>query len=179
MNFSVLKHTSLFYTVIYNFLYDVFVKFVSKSVADRINFSFEEKIKQLEEFIRRFSANKSKSKQATSRKKALEKIELDEIKPSNRKYPYINFEMDREPGKEILELKNISKTRVKEFFNLSKDFYLNLPKCFFKKRNIVFKLKYSLFLFALKHNYYNLHKYTRFLTNIVSTFHKLFFRDKK
>ncbi len=70
----------------------------------------EEKIKELQEFIARFSANASKSKQATSRKKSLEKIELDEIKPSNRKYPYIDFKPDREPGKEILQVKNISKT---------------------------------------------------------------------
>ncbi|MBR3132892.1 MAG: ATP-binding cassette domain-containing protein, partial [Clostridia bacterium] len=70
----------------------------------------EEKIKELQEFIARFSANASKSKQATSRKKSLEKIQLDEIKPSNRKYPYIDFKPDREPGKEILEVKNISKT---------------------------------------------------------------------
>lgn len=70
----------------------------------------EEKIKELQEFIARFSANASKSKQATSRKKSLEKIELDEIKPSNRKYPYIDFKPDREPGKEVLEVKNISKT---------------------------------------------------------------------
>ena len=70
----------------------------------------EEKIKELQEFIARFSANASKSKQATSRKKTLEKIELDEIKPSNRKYPYIDFKPDREPGKEILQVKNISKT---------------------------------------------------------------------
>ena len=69
----------------------------------------EEKIKELQEFIARFSANASKSKQATSRKKSLEKIELDEIKPSNRKYPYIDFKPDREPGKDILTLKNISK----------------------------------------------------------------------
>ena len=70
----------------------------------------EEKIKELQEFIARFSANASKSKQATSRKKTLEKIELEEIKPSNRKYPYIDFKPDREPGKEILQVKNISKT---------------------------------------------------------------------
>ena len=70
----------------------------------------EEKIKELQEFIARFSANASKSKQATSRKKSLEKIELDEIRPSNRKYPYVDFKPDREPGKEILQVKNISKT---------------------------------------------------------------------
>ena len=70
----------------------------------------EEKIKELQEFIARFSANASKSKQATSRKKSLEKIELEEIKASNRKYPYIDFKPDREPGKEILKVKNVSKT---------------------------------------------------------------------
>ena len=70
----------------------------------------EEKIKELQDFIARFSANASKSKQATSRKKSLEKIQLDEIKPSNRRYPYIDFKADREPGKDILTVKNISKT---------------------------------------------------------------------
>ena len=70
----------------------------------------EERIKELQEFIARFSANASKSKQATSRKKSLEKIELEEIKPSNRKYPYVDFKPDREQGKEVLEVKNICKT---------------------------------------------------------------------
>ena len=70
----------------------------------------EEKIKELQEFISRFSANASKSKQATSRKRALEKIELDTIKPSSRKYPYIDFRPDREIGNEVLMVENISKT---------------------------------------------------------------------
>ena len=70
----------------------------------------EEKIKELKEFIARFSANASKSKQATSRKKALEKIELDEIKPSSRKYPYIDFRPHREIGNEVLEVEGLSKT---------------------------------------------------------------------
>ncbi len=70
----------------------------------------EEKIKELQEFISRFSANASKSKQATSRKRALEKIELDAIKPSSRKYPYIDFRPDREIGNEVLEVSHISKT---------------------------------------------------------------------
>ena len=78
--------------------------------AREANKKKEEKIKELQEFIARFSANASKSKQTTSRKKSLEKIELDEIKPSNRKYPYIDFKPDRLQGKEILEIKNISKT---------------------------------------------------------------------
>ncbi len=70
----------------------------------------EEKIKELQEFIQRFSANASKSKQATSRKRALEKIELDDIKPSSRKYPYIDFRPFREIGNEVLSVQNLSKT---------------------------------------------------------------------
>ena len=70
----------------------------------------EEKIKELQEFIQRFSANASKSKQATSRKRALEKIELDDIKPSSRKYPYIDFRPNREIGNEVLTVEHISKT---------------------------------------------------------------------
>ena len=70
----------------------------------------EEQIKELQEFISRFSANASKSKQATSRKRALEKIELDDIKPSSRKYPYIDFRPEREIGNEVLTVDGISKT---------------------------------------------------------------------
>ena len=69
----------------------------------------EEKIKELQAFIARFSANASKSKQATSRKKMLEKIELDEIIPSSRKYPYIDFKIEKEAGKEILKVENLVK----------------------------------------------------------------------
>ena len=70
----------------------------------------EEKIKELQEFIQRFSANASKSKQATSRKRALEKIELDEMRPSSRKYPYIDFRPNREIGNEVLTVENLTKT---------------------------------------------------------------------
>ena len=81
----------------------------------------EEKIKELQEFISRFSANASKSKQATSRKRALEKIELDTIKPSSRKYPYIDFRPEREIGNEVLFVENLSKTidGVKVLDNIS------------------------------------------------------------
>ena len=81
----------------------------------------EEKIKELQEFISRFSANASKSKQATSRKKALEKIELDEIRPSSRKYPYIDFRPNREIGNEVLTVESLSKTidGVKVLDNIS------------------------------------------------------------
>lgn len=75
------------------------------------NKKLEEKVKELQEFISRFSANASKSKQATSRKKALDKINLDEIKPSNRKYPAIMFnQQSREAGDQILQIENLSKT---------------------------------------------------------------------
>ena len=70
----------------------------------------EEKIKELQEFISRFSANASKSKQATSRKRALEKIQLDDIRPSSRKYPYIDFRPNREIGNEVLMVEGLSKT---------------------------------------------------------------------
>ena len=70
----------------------------------------EEKIKELQEFIQRFSANASKSKQATSRKRALEKIQLEEMRPSSRKYPYIDFRPDRAIGNEVLEVKDLTKS---------------------------------------------------------------------
>lgn len=70
----------------------------------------EEKIKELNEFIARFSANASKSKQATSRKKQLEKITLDDIKPSSRKYPFVKFESQRDLGNDLLRVENVSKT---------------------------------------------------------------------
>ena len=70
----------------------------------------EEKIKELQEFISRFSANASKSKQATSRKRALEKIQLDDMRPSSRKYPYIDFRPNREIGNEVLMVEGLSKT---------------------------------------------------------------------
>ena len=81
----------------------------------------EEKIKELQEFIQRFSANASKSKQATSRKRALEKIQLDEIRPSSRKYPYIDFRPEREIGNDVLFVEGISKTidGVKVLNNIS------------------------------------------------------------
>ena len=81
----------------------------------------EEKIKELQEFISRFSANASKSKQATSRKRALEKIQLDDIRPSSRKYPYIDFRPNREIGNEVLTVDGISKTidGVKVLDNIS------------------------------------------------------------
>ena len=75
-------------------------------------------------------------------------------------------------------LKKLSKQEIKDFFALAKDFYLSLPKDFFASRNIVFRQKYALFLFALKHNYYNLHKYTRVFTNLFYTFYQIFNRGK-
>lgn len=89
-------------------------------MAKEENKKKEEKIKELEEFIRRFSANKSKSKQATSRKKLLDKISLDDIKPSSRRYPFVSFDLSREVGKEILNINNLTlkddtRTYLKDF----------------------------------------------------------------
>ncbi|MBR5227769.1 MAG: ATP-binding cassette domain-containing protein [Clostridia bacterium] len=92
----------------YDFWYES-SKLIQKQMKDA-NKKKEERIKELQEFIARFSANASKSKQATSRKKMLEKIELDEIRPSSRRYPFIDFKPDRDIGNEVLQVKNISKT---------------------------------------------------------------------
>lgn len=81
---------------------------LATELARQQNAKKEEQIKQLQEFIARFSANASKSKQATSRKKQLDKISLDDIKPSSRKYPYIKFEMNRDLGKDLLRVDNVS-----------------------------------------------------------------------
>ena len=87
----------------------------------------EEKRKELEEFIRRFSANVAKSKQTTSRKKMLEKLNVDEIKPSSRKYPGIIFTMDREPGNQILEVSGLTKT-LEDGTVLFRDVNFNVEK---------------------------------------------------
>src|SRR6056297_729775 len=90
----------------YDFWYE------SSQLASRMlkeqNKKKEEKIKDLQAFINRFSANASKSKQATSRKKLLEKITLDDIKPSSRRYPFVGFTLSREVGNEILSVKNLT-----------------------------------------------------------------------
>ncbi len=95
-------------------------------MAKDANKKKEDKIKELQTFIQRFSANASKSKQATSRKKLLDKIELDDIKPSTRRYPYINFKPDREAGDEILFVTDLSKTIDGEV--LFKDLSFTLAK---------------------------------------------------
>ncbi len=107
------------YTGNYDFWYES-SQLMVKQMKDA-NKKKEEKIKELQEFITRFSANASKSKQATSRKKALEKIELDEIRPSSRKYPYIDFRPEREIGNDVLFVEGISKTidGVKVLDNIS------------------------------------------------------------
>lgn len=83
---------------------------LAQQLRSQSNAKKEEQIKQLQEFVARFSANASKSKQATSRKKQLEKIELDDIKPSSRKYPFIKFTPERELGNDLLRVENVSKT---------------------------------------------------------------------
>ncbi|MFM9326717.1 ABC-F family ATP-binding cassette domain-containing protein [Paenibacillus mesotrionivorans] len=92
----------------YDFWYES-SQLAQKLMSDK-NKKVEEKRKELEEFIRRFSANASKSKQATSRKKQLEKLTLDDIRPSNRKYPYCNFKAEREAGKQLLTVEGLTKT---------------------------------------------------------------------
>ncbi|MEY4937626.1 MAG: hypothetical protein RIS64_3985 [Bacteroidota bacterium] len=91
----------------YTFWYES-SQLMSKQMADK-NKKTETKRAELMEFINRFSANASKAKQATSRKKALEKLNLDELRPSTRKYPFINFKPDREPGNEIFKCTNLAK----------------------------------------------------------------------
>ncbi|WP_027335071.1 ABC-F family ATP-binding cassette domain-containing protein [Mycoplasmopsis felifaucium] len=81
---------------------------LARELMKQSNAKKEDQIEKLQQFIARFSANASKSRQATSRKKLLEKITLDEIKPSNRKYPYINWEINREQGKDILSIEDLS-----------------------------------------------------------------------
>ncbi|RIV16899.1 ABC-F family ATP-binding cassette domain-containing protein [Mycoplasmopsis gallopavonis] len=81
---------------------------LAREMMKASNMKKEAQIEKLKEFIARFSANASKSKQATSRKKSLEKIQLDEIKPSNRKYPYVRWEMNRDHGKQILTVENLT-----------------------------------------------------------------------
>lgn len=92
----------------YDFWYES-SQLIQRMLRDQ-NKKKEEQIKELKNFIQRFSANRSKSKQATSRKKLLEKIEVEEMPASSRRYPYVGFQMDREPGKEILTVENLSKT---------------------------------------------------------------------
>ncbi|MED4401752.1 ATP-binding cassette domain-containing protein [Metabacillus fastidiosus] len=83
---------------------------LASKLGQEANKKKEEKIKELQNFIARFSANASKSKQATSRKKLLDKISLDDIKPSSRRYPYVNFTPEREIGNDVLRVEGISKT---------------------------------------------------------------------
>ncbi|NNC94847.1 MAG: ATP-binding cassette domain-containing protein [Chitinophagales bacterium] len=92
----------------YTFWYET-SKIMARQLANR-NKKIESKRNELQEFISRFSANASKSRQATSRKKALEKLNLEEIRPSTRKYPFINFTPERAPGDQILKVENLSKT---------------------------------------------------------------------
>lgn len=112
------------YTGNYTFWYES-SQLALKQRAEQ-NKKLEDKVKELQEFIRRFSANASKSKQATSRKKALDKINLDEIKPSSRKYPAIMFnEMNREPGDQILQVENLGKVSNSEVLFDKVSFMMN------------------------------------------------------
>ncbi|MBK7128827.1 MAG: ATP-binding cassette domain-containing protein [Crocinitomicaceae bacterium] len=113
-----------FFTGNYSFWYQS-SQLVLKQQGDK-NKKLEEKRKELQEFIARFSANASKSKQATSRRKLLEKMQVEELKPSSRKYPGIIYEQEREAGDQILHIEKLSKSLDGE--TLFKDFYLNVSK---------------------------------------------------
>ena len=104
----------------YDFWYES-SQLILRQMKDQ-NKKAEQRAKELKEFIARFSANASKSKQATSRKKELERLTIEDIKPSSRKYPYINFEFTQEIGKEVLKLEGISKKGMfsKLTFNIEK-----------------------------------------------------------
>jgi ATPase subunit of ABC transporter with duplicated ATPase domains len=115
-----IDYTSIkMYTGNYDFWYESSM-LVQRITRDQ-NRKKEDKIKELESFIARFSANKSKSKQATSRKKLIEKLTVEEIPASSRRYPYVGYQMDREPGKEILAVEELSHTidGVKALNNVS------------------------------------------------------------
>lgn len=104
-----IDYTSIkLYTGNYDFWYES--SMLMQRITKEQNKKKEDRAKELEAFITRFSANKSKSKQATSRKKLLEKLTIDEMPASSRRYPYVGYQMDREPGKEILAVEEISHT---------------------------------------------------------------------
>lgn len=92
----------------YDFWYE-YTQMVDRQIKDQ-NKRAEQKIKELTEFIQRFSANASKSKQATSRKKLLDNLQMETIRISSRRYPFCSFKQDREVGNDVLEVKNLSKT---------------------------------------------------------------------
>lgn len=112
------------YTGNYSFWYES-SQLMAAQIANK-NKKMEQKRKEMLEFIQRFSANASKSKQATSRKKALDKLNLEEIKPSTRKYPFIHFKAEREPGDQILKVSNLSKRKENgEFLFSNVEFTMN------------------------------------------------------
>lgn len=134
------------YTGNYSFWYQS-SQLVSKQLGDK-NKKAEEKKKELQEFIARFSANASKSKQATSRRKLLDKMQIDEIKPSSRKYPGIGFDQDREAGDQILHVEKLSKSLDGQ--SLFKDLYLNVSKgdkiAFISKNGLAISALFSILI---------------------------------
>lgn len=115
----------------YDFWYES-SQLIARQLKDQ-NKKAEQRAKELKEFIARFSANASKSKQATSRKKELERLTIEDIKPSSRKYPYINFECGQELGKEVLKVENLTKNGM--FKNLSFNIERDQKVAFFAKNN--------------------------------------------
>lgn len=126
----------------YDFWYET-SQLMARQLKDQ-NKKAEQRAKELKEFIARFSANASKSKQATSRKKELERLTIEDIKPSSRKYPYINFEFSQDIGKEVLKVENLTK---KGFFkNLSFNIERDQKVVFFAKNNQILSTLFNILM---------------------------------
>jgi len=126
----------------YDFWYET-SQLMARQLKDQ-NKKAEQRAKELKEFIARFSANASKSKQATSRKKELERLTIEDIKPSSRKYPYINFEYTQEIGKEVLKVENLTKNGF--FKNLSFNIERDQKVVFFAKNNQILSALFNILM---------------------------------
>lgn len=126
----------------YDFWYES-SQLILRQMKDQ-NKKAEQRAKELKDFIARFSANASKSKQATSRKKELEKLTLEDIKPSSRKYPYINFEYTQEIGKEVLRVENL--TKIGMFKNLNFNIEKGQKVAFFAKNSQILTTLFNILM---------------------------------
>lgn len=126
----------------YDFWYET-SQLMARQLKDQ-NKKAEQRAKELKDFIARFSANASKSKQATSRKKELERLTIEDIKPSSRKYPYINFDFSQEIGKEVLKVENLSKAGF--FKNLSFNIEKDQKVAFFAKNNQILTTLFNILM---------------------------------
>lgn len=126
----------------YDFWYET-SQLMARQLKDQ-NKKAEQRAKELKDFIARFSANASKSKQATSRKKELERLTIEDIRPSSRKYPYINFEFSQDIGKEVLKVENLSKAGF--FKNLSFNIERDQKVAFFAKNNQILSTLFNILM---------------------------------